>query len=192
MIPFPSLEGLTTFPYPEGMQFEFKKTFTSVNRSIKTKDKLYQTICAFLNTQGGYLIYGIDDETREIHGVPTTKELDAFLLKVDNIYHSNILMQEDGSPLVPGTIVATVVPVASQTANLCVVKVIPTKGLSCIFHSGEKYVRLSASNYHVNAKHTCVKMRRKEYIKIINITKQITTMKTEPMHHDFELTKQVS
>ncbi len=193
MIPFPSIEGLTTFPYPEGIQFEFKKTFTSVARSVKTKDKLYQTICAFLNTQGGYLIYGIDDETREIHGVPITKskELDAFLLKVDNIYHSNILMQENGTPLVPGTVVATIVPVTKYQTHLCIVKVTPTPGVTCIFHSGEKYVRLSASNYHVNAKHSCVKMRRKEYIKIINITKQITMTQThEPSHHDFTLTKQ--
>src|SRR5690606_15196646 len=43
---------------------EFKKSFTP-----RAKSKYSKTCAAFANTKGGYIIFGIDDETRELVGL---------------------------------------------------------------------------------------------------------------------------
>lgn len=69
------------FPYAESDKFEFKESIGS-----KSFDKYIQTICGFLNTGGGNLIFGIKDNLGLI-GLNSTKqkELDNFILRFDSI-----------------------------------------------------------------------------------------------------------
>ncbi len=50
----------------EGVSLEFKRRFTS-------PEKIAKEICAFANTQGGYLLFGVDDDGT-IVGVESEKE----------------------------------------------------------------------------------------------------------------------
>lgn len=69
------------FPHTESDKFEFKETI-----SPKSFDKYIQTICGFLNTGGGNLIFGIKDNLNLV-GLNSTKqkELDNFILRFDSI-----------------------------------------------------------------------------------------------------------
>jgi predicted HTH transcriptional regulator len=170
MIPFPDLEGCTKFPYPEGIHFEFKSSFPAVD--AKSNTKLTETVCAFLNTDGGYLIVGVQDDNRTFLGVPTNKTLDAFLLRCDNIYHSNNIVHEDGTPISPGTVTAMTVPVGDKI--LCVVKASPEAGQKYRLNTGEMYYRLSASNFRLLATSDIITMRVSEYhTAVFNKTRQI-------------------
>lgn len=50
----------------EGVRLEFKRRFTS-------PEKIAKELCAFANTQGGYLLFGVDDDG-SIVGVDSEKE----------------------------------------------------------------------------------------------------------------------
>lgn len=69
------------FPHTESDKFEFKKSI-----STKSFDKYIQTICGFLNTGGGNLVFGIKDNLNLL-GLNSTKqkELDNFILRLDSI-----------------------------------------------------------------------------------------------------------
>lgn len=69
------------FPHRESDKFEFKESI-----GPKLFDKYIQTICGFLNTGGGNLIFGIKDNLGLV-GLNSTKqkELDNFILRFDSI-----------------------------------------------------------------------------------------------------------
>lgn len=69
------------FPHTESDKFEFKESI-----STKSFDKYIQTICGFLNTGGGNLVFGIKDNLNLL-GLNSTKqkELDNFILRFDSI-----------------------------------------------------------------------------------------------------------
>lgn len=69
------------FPHAESDKFEFKESI-----GPKSFDKYIQTICGFLNTGGGNLIFGIKDNLG-LMGLNLTKqkELDNFILRFDSI-----------------------------------------------------------------------------------------------------------
>lgn len=77
-MPLPSLPSTfvfnTTFPYPEGNQLEFKK---------QNVCKLAETLCGFLNSNGGHYIIGINDDGL-IVGIKR-KNLDEYMRHVDHI-----------------------------------------------------------------------------------------------------------
>jgi predicted HTH transcriptional regulator len=170
MIPFPDLEGCTKFPYLEGIHFEFKSSFPAVD--AKSNTKLSETVCAFLNTDGGYLIVGVKDDTREFLGIPVNKTLDCFFLRCDNIYHCNHIVHEDGTSISPGTVTAMTVLANGKT--LCVVKAVPEPGQKYRLNTGEMYYRLSASNFRVLATNDTITMRVSEFHNsVFNKTRQI-------------------
>lgn len=70
------------FPNPEGQQFEFKETWGAC-----TTSKMHETICAFLNSAGGYLMYGIQDSGK-IMGI-SRDEADKILLRADDVFHTS-------------------------------------------------------------------------------------------------------
>ncbi len=46
----------------EGLKIEFKKSKTNLNKNV------FETVCAFLNRNGGHLILGVEDDG-EISGI---------------------------------------------------------------------------------------------------------------------------
>jgi len=129
------------FPYAEGYQWEYKQTFSSI-------DKIYETVCGFLNHKGGYIVIGVTDKL-EILGIRKRgKELDRFLLRIDDIYHTSLIMREGGKELSPQAIQVSLVT-RDKCALLCIT-VRPEPGVSYQMKDGAKYIRLSASNHCIN------------------------------------------
>lgn len=136
---FPDVSKATTFPLFEGNWLELKE-------SIQQIPKIRETICAFLNGMGGYIVVGVKDN-RQIVGIDLAKHLDVLKRCVDDTFHQKIIMKEDGTLLAPGTVTADTVPSANGK-DIIIVKVVPEKNTSYVI-GGEKIVRLNASNYRV-------------------------------------------
>ena len=79
---------------------------------------------------GGYLVIGVEDDTRRIVGIKTDKSMDNFLLMLDTIYHHHHLKKLDGTPIPLGTIKSGIVQ-ASNDKELLVV--------TAVSEPGEKY-----------------------------------------------------
>lgn len=162
--PFPSDEELlvmNVFPYMEGNQYEFKQTFNRLHpnqyppesdhiqipASPKTFDRIEQTICAFLNGNGGYIVCGIRDKTRELVWLNLSGEdMDKVLLRIDNIYHSKSIFTTDLEDLRIHNIRTKVLKHPITEKYLIIITVEPTPGKEYRTHEG-KWVRLNASNY---------------------------------------------
>lgn len=115
MFPFPDVSTLRVFPMPEGQQLEFKEGCGAF-----TAQKKLETICGFLNGGGGYLVVGVRDNLK-IVGVRHGKDLDTFLRRIDDIYHSNLIR-----PTPPvGSISYAMRPTAA--GDICVITVAPVE-----------------------------------------------------------------
>jgi predicted HTH transcriptional regulator len=141
--PFPSDEALadaTHFPYSESQIYEFKRNIQHY------ESKVMGTICAFLNSQGGYLVFGIDDETLEIVGVKNDqKSIDNFIIDIDRIYHlQRIVETRHMARLLKENIVVRTM--AHPRGKLLIVDVSPCAECSYQLCNGSSYVRLNASN----------------------------------------------
>lgn len=78
----------------ETTTIEFKNYKYPFNKTLKTKIK--NLFCAFLNTNGGRLYLGIDDQSKVIGIKMTAKEMDQF--KISMSYMANkIVPPIDGS-----------------------------------------------------------------------------------------------
>ncbi len=157
--PFPSDEELfkmDIFPYMEGKQYEFKQTFNRINPYMddgspppppKTFDRIEQTVCAFLNGEGGYIICGIRDKTRELVWLNLNgEEMDKVLLRIDNIFHCKSIFTTDLEDLTPDNIHTKVLKHPETGKYLIIIRVQPTPGKEYRTHES-KWVRLNASNY---------------------------------------------
>ncbi len=136
---------MEVFPYPEGKQFEYKNSLFIVN-------KVLPTICAFLNSEGGYMIFGIDDETLQITGLKaTTKDVDVFILEnIDKMFHQKLIVsQSDFSGIYPRNITTRVMWKGPKV--IIVVTIIPDEGVSYQLNDGTVYYRANASNLKVRA-----------------------------------------
>jgi predicted HTH transcriptional regulator len=139
------LETLEVFPYPEGYVWEYKE-------NIPKTAELMITVCAFLNTQGGYLVVGIRDIDLRLIGIPdtsTTKQIDSFLLSLDDIFHQGLILHEDGTRISTSCIHAEYIQV-KDGRRFIYVQASPEEGKRYVRHCGEQYVRLSASNYRIS------------------------------------------
>lgn len=145
MLEFPKLDNCTHFPLPEGTNLEFKIGFNS-----SMAEKIYATICGILNSGGGYLVIGVEDETRRIVGIKTDKSMDYFLLSLDNIYHHGNIRLQDGNPLPVGTIRSGTVA-AADGKEVLVVTCTPRDGDKYTIRDGSVYYRLAASNFKQTA-----------------------------------------
>jgi len=141
MFAFPNLDTSTIFPIPEGTNLEFKIGFTS-----SMADKITATICGILNSGGGYLVIGVEDETRRIVGIKTDKHFDNFLLMIDSIYHHSHIKYINGTTIPVGTITSGVVN-AANSKQLLVITMNPSPGEKYCIKDGTIWYRLSASNY---------------------------------------------
>jgi hypothetical protein len=144
-------------PFNESNLVEFKRvsiftglfTLKSIRGSGLPKYK--ETIHAFLNGAGGYLIMGILDDGTIVGGENLTPEfLDRFNLWIDSCYGT--FTCKDGGPIDPCKIQMKIhtfpVHCAPTTTHILVVEVI-NKGvpLNIMNRSGVIIYRLNASNY---------------------------------------------
>lgn len=146
-------------PFSESNTVEFKRVavfsglFTQQTKHSSGLPKYKETLNAFLNSSGGYLIMGIlDDGT--IMGVDGLTEgvLDKFNLWVDSCFNS--FVYKDGSPLDPTQVFLKIhiFPVVAATSNIIIVEAI-NKGppLNIMNRDGTILYRLNASNYKITA-----------------------------------------
>ncbi len=144
MLPkFPNIKGLTRFPVMEDQHFEFKGGIKG--RPIQ---KVYETILALLNGDGGYIVFGVHDASRTIHGVfATDKEIDRFINQIDQIKHSNIIMTTTGDNISTDCISVMVKNLDFTWKKLIIVTVIPRLLMGYVLANGKKVERINASNY---------------------------------------------
>lgn len=152
MDPFPDLTGITVFPRQESNTMEFKITFTT---SKEFMSKIHATLCGFLNGVGGYIVFGIEDTKRTIHGLQCSgKEMDAFVVRLDHVFHDRMIVEENGNTVAVGTVTSRFLEVASLhpgelAKRLIVVTAIPEPGKRYKCKDGTMWFRLSASNYRI-------------------------------------------
>jgi predicted HTH transcriptional regulator len=135
------------FPYVEGQQFEFKATHMSCEVR-----KLYETMCAFLNAAGGYIVIGVNDKGC-IKGIPRAG-VDTILLHVDNIFHTKVLYTATTHELVQiGEIRAHSYPLMGAIDQYIVVITVCEMDSETVYKlsTGEVFIRLNASNYRAQA-----------------------------------------
>ena len=134
-----SFEGATVFPYVEGAHLEFKEGCEVSRKSI------YQAMCAFLNCGGGHIILGINDATHKIVGISENrKDIDKYLLSVDNLIRNGILQTTTGENLSENEITTEVIPWGKKWVILHTI--LPKPDTKYQFSNGEIVVRLNASN----------------------------------------------
>jgi predicted HTH transcriptional regulator len=172
MDPFPELAGLTVFPKPESNTMEFKIAF---NFTKEFMTKIYATLCGFLNGAGGYMVFGIEDTQRTIYGLNCpSKEIDAFIVRLDNVYHDKTIVEENGNSIALGTIMMRVVDVPSKEPNeaakkLVLITAVPVAGKRYKCKDGTMWFRLSASNYRIQGRsHTEVVDQHTKELKLAN------------------------
>ena len=131
-----------TLSLMESSEIEYKKSF-HVNQYAKYRE----TICAFLNTSGGHIIYGVLNDC-VISGCELGElEKDNIVLFVDRLY--SILIKTTGEHLHPNTLKVNFYEIAK---NIYIVIISCYKELNCTYQfiSGESWIRLNASNFKLN------------------------------------------
>lgn len=143
MFAFPDVSNLRRFPIPEGRHLELKQSCSAIH-----DEKILQTICAFLNSGGGYVVIGVRDDL-DIVGVLPNKNLDRFLRTVDDIYHLGVIFPTP--PIGYITCAMHKVP----TGEICVVSVRPDEREAPAppyqMKDGTIMHRLMASNLRLSA-----------------------------------------
>lgn len=130
------------FPYPEGTQIEFKKTFH--NNQL---EKYRQTICAFLNTNGGHIIYGVSDDCSIVGCNIKQNEIDNILLFVDSLYE--LLKKSDGNHIGQNTLKVRINEIA-KNIYIIIISCYREDKYIYQFISGESWTRINASNRKCN------------------------------------------
>jgi predicted HTH transcriptional regulator len=130
------------FPYSEGTQIEFKKTF-----HINQLDKYRQTICAFLNTNGGHIIYGVSNDCSITGCNIKQTEIDNILLFVDSLYE--ILKKSDGNHIEQNTLKVRIDEIA-KNIYIIIISCYREDKYIYQFLSGESWTRINASNRKCN------------------------------------------
>lgn len=140
MAAIPPLKYKERFPYPESSRIEFKASGHGIQ-------KIYETICAFLNTAGGSIFVGISD-AGIIDGIPYA-EVDALLLNIDNIIHKNrIANSATGDTIVASEVSAKTIKLIDSRFVVCI-DVSPRTSDMYVLKTADKYesfFRLNASN----------------------------------------------
>lgn len=120
----------------EGRHHEFKNNYNN-----KHQRKYKETLCAFLNSRGGQLIFGVEDNGR-ICGVARSL-VDQINLMVDNCYAD--LVTASGLQLPRETILTHVRETTDANSFVVIVECAATDGLYQ-FRSGDVFYRNNASN----------------------------------------------
>ena len=128
------------FPHFESDTIEFKK-----NINLQCVEKYYETICAFLNSSGGILIFGINDN-REVIGI-SSENIDDLKLAIDSIYHEKKIIDNDLNLLKINNIKTKIIKNnIGKTIFLIKVNKIDSD-TKYQLSNGKIFYRLNASNY---------------------------------------------
>lgn len=135
------LISLKCFPHNESKHFEFKKSMNCC------KQKIPPTICGFLNSGGGHLLFGIHDDDRLILGCPaSSRDIDMFLLYLDSVFREIL---ETNPGLDPCAMSARALQLENKN-HLFIVSIHAVPNRSYKLKDGEIWYRLSASNYKIS------------------------------------------
>lgn len=133
------------FKFSESTMFEYK---VSINQQSGFQ-KYLETLCAFLNTKGGYLIFGINDNLNLSGLSLANQDIDKFILKIDNILSTNQIIGRTNNNtttrLTPRNLNVELI-VNSQKKKFLIIKVVPNPDISYQLDNGKKFFRLGASN----------------------------------------------
>ncbi len=134
------------FPYNESNKFEYK---LSIND--EEFNKYLETICGFLNTNGGYLIFGIKDNLDVIGLKVKSKKLDNFILKIDGIFNNNNIVgidieSKEFVKLKQSNIVTKQIT-NKDDKKFLIFEIVPDPNVKYQLSNGLIYYRLGASNY---------------------------------------------
>jgi predicted HTH transcriptional regulator len=131
------------YPYPEGVQLEFKKIF-----HINQLTKYRETICAFLNTNGGHIIYGILDNCT-IQGCPLDdSEKDKILLYVDSMH---TIMKKTNGENIPNNCLKVYFEEIAKDLFIIIISCYKLDSIEnqYQFLGGDSWIRMNASNMKI-------------------------------------------
>jgi predicted HTH transcriptional regulator len=129
-----------TYPYPEGVQLEFKKNF-----HINQFSKYRETICAFLNTNGGHIIYGVLDNCI-IKGCSIVDfEKDKILRYVDSMH---TIMKKNNGENIPNNCLKVYIEEIAKDLFIIIISCYKVDNIEnqYQFLSGDSWIRMNASN----------------------------------------------
>lgn len=174
------------FPEHEGLNFEFKQSFAT-----ERVNKIYETICAFLNTEGGYIIFGIEDTNRRIIGLKqSNKQFDEFKQKIDQIYGGSLIHTKSNNRLLPCTILCKMYT-NSYGKDLMYIAV-KKYSEQCVIKNGATVYRANASNYIVKHEKMYTEAEHKIYIKhITDAHKETTKTMCEQLNNEIKKSKKL-
>lgn len=139
------------FKHCESDEVELKE---SIN--IGLFDKYKGTVCAFLNNNGGYLIFGIRDNL-DIVGLRGNVDLDKFICRLDSIISTGLIVcyEEDSNTknivkILPDAIKTKII-VNDDGKKFLMVIVKREEFMEYQLNNGQIFHRLNASNYNVKS-----------------------------------------
>jgi predicted HTH transcriptional regulator len=138
-----NFHAYTVFPRLEGSTLEFKQSISMMHYK-----KIPETLCGFLNTDGGTMAFGIRDDGMITGLQSSPKEMDNFLLQIDRIFHEAEIRTTDLERVHPSCVKTSVLPSYSGK-YVIVIHVSPTPGKQYQLKDGTVWYRLNASNYKI-------------------------------------------
>jgi predicted HTH transcriptional regulator len=175
------------FRHYESNTLELKTSFNNSHMN-----KYIETVCAFMNSNGGSIIYGITDNGNMVGVSITNKKYDNIKIKFDNIYHGNKILMVVNNTIEPLHYNLIHIKKIKNKKNKWFIVVNITSPIKyseynyCILKNGDIYLRLNTSNI---IKRNVTFYSQEEHEKIIDIyVLQIELLKkelkkyNEPMH----------
>jgi len=181
------LSKLTIFPCNENTIIELKRNFC--------EDKLESTICALLNNGYGigYIICGIDDDGIILGVDRTRKEIDSYILKIDEIFHHSKIVTSNYEKLKPHNIIVKMIN-CHQNKPLIIITIKSEPNTNYQLLNGDIYYRVNASNYKIKNMRLFTeldvknKVRQTRHDTIIEFQKIINNMQKSHLKQINEIT----
>jgi len=133
------------FKYSESNWLEFKESINSC-----PKVKIIETVCAFLNTGGGYIVIGINDKEKLVGIKSKPKDIDLFKLSIDNHISSNSIIYQNDEVILEKYLLITDI-VNKNKLKFILIKVTPQDNHNYKLMNGSIIHRLNASNRKIKS-----------------------------------------
>ncbi|ARF08804.1 divergent AAA domain [Catovirus CTV1] len=131
--------------YTEGKQLEFKNKFSS-----SLKNKYIETVCAFVNTEGGRLIFGVENNGKIIGCYIYREELDNILLFFDSM--SQHLFCSNGDSFDSELVKSKITLIAKDTYIIEIICSKKKRQEKYQKKDGKCFIRNNAGNLQTNLK----------------------------------------